>query len=264
MEPIYGENPSPNEYNSMENKENLEDNTLFAINNENKIDYIYNKNFFVERSFNEADDGYFDEEDFYHTPEGSFWNNEGDYFNRFGYDKYGGKYNEVGIYFPGEGWNEKYQCYEEDLDEEILKYRIDEIENLFEDQLEIYNNPCNISMYSSDYSEEVHTSNSHLLDKHQKDFLKVKDALDDEFKMQMKQNDIKISEKEYSSMKAPLYHGNYIDSTKKKDSDSNRENNFLIVNNTNVHNHNINFLSENKIVENITYVQNSIKKGFEY
>ena len=36
--------------------------------------------------------GEFDEDGFFTTPNGSFWDMDGEYFNRYGYDIHGGKY----------------------------------------------------------------------------------------------------------------------------------------------------------------------------
>lgn len=42
---------------------------------------------FTERKFKEVEGGYYDN-DFYFTPNGSFWDPDGYYFNREGYDKH--------------------------------------------------------------------------------------------------------------------------------------------------------------------------------
>lgn len=95
--------------------------------------YVFNKEFFIEREFQEVPGGVLQEDGFYVTPEGSFWDPEGDYFNKYGFDKYGGNYDQYKVYIPGEGWLEEFQCYKEDLhikDEnelrELMKSRMDE------------------------------------------------------------------------------------------------------------------------------------------
>ena len=61
---------------------------------------------FIEREWNEDIDGELDEEGFFVAPNGSFWDPDYVYFNREGYDKHGGYYDENSNYIPGEGWDE--------------------------------------------------------------------------------------------------------------------------------------------------------------
>ena len=74
--------------------------------------------------------GEFDEDGFFTTPNGSFWDMDGEYFNRYGFDIHGGKYIDKLDYIPGPTWIEELGCYPEDKDkyqnEEDLK---DEMEN---------------------------------------------------------------------------------------------------------------------------------------
>jgi hypothetical protein len=94
------------------------------INENNKEKYIFDKDFFIEREFEEVEGGVYQEDGFYVTPEGSFWDIDGDYFNKYGFDRYGGIYDKYKDYIPGEGWLEELQCYKEDLlenDEETIK-----------------------------------------------------------------------------------------------------------------------------------------------
>ena len=78
---------------------------------------------FVEREWNENIEGELDEDGFFTTPNGSFWDPDYVYFNREGYDKHGGYYDENDYYIPGEGWDEIKGCYQDeesddDFDEE--------------------------------------------------------------------------------------------------------------------------------------------------
>lgn len=66
---------------------------------------------FVDRSFESVEGGERDERGFYTTPNGSFWDEEGTYFNHLGFDKNGGSYDKFGIYQPGPGYDEKNQLY---------------------------------------------------------------------------------------------------------------------------------------------------------
>ena len=75
---------------------------------------------FVEREWNEDIEGEIDEDGFFITPNGSFWDPDYVYFNREGFDKHGGRYDENGEYIPGKGWDKENNCYEsekEDFDE---------------------------------------------------------------------------------------------------------------------------------------------------
>lgn len=81
---------------------------------------------FCERSFEEVEDGYIDDRGFYTTPNGSFWDDEHNYFNHLGYDKYGGSYDKYGVYQPGNGYNESTGFYKE---QEELINNVDMKEN---------------------------------------------------------------------------------------------------------------------------------------
>ena len=76
------------------------------------------KKTFVERIFRDDLEGEYDDEDFFETPNGSFWDPDGVYFNREGYDKHGGYYDENDEYVPGKGWDEENNCYKEELNED--------------------------------------------------------------------------------------------------------------------------------------------------
>lgn len=83
------------------------------INKEDKpIESLNNCN---DREFQEVEGGFYTEQDFYVTPNGSFWDPDGIYFNRDGYDKHEGYYDEEFEYHPGRGWIPHMLCYEDDL-----------------------------------------------------------------------------------------------------------------------------------------------------
>ena len=73
---------------------------------------------FIEKILNDEIEGEYDEEGFFVTPDGSFWDPDGVYFNNEGYDKYGGYY-ENGEYIPGKGWDEENNCYKDELEDEF-------------------------------------------------------------------------------------------------------------------------------------------------
>lgn len=172
----------------------------------NKNNYIYNKNEFLDRSFEEVENGFYDENGFYNTPDGSFWNLEGDYFNKYGYDKYGGFYNEEKVYIPGEGWNEELQMYNEDL---IDKLPLDEdklldINNEFGYQIMIHDD--SFEEIGDDLDENLYNSNKKSGHKNAPvDFLQV-DRLIEEEKLKTSAqkshaSDFKNSNLEHSNFK---------------------------------------------------------------
>ena len=97
------------------------------------------KKIFIEKIFNDDIEGEYDEEGFFITPNGSFWDPDGVYFNEEGYDKHGGYY-EKGEYIPGKGWDEDNNCYKDELNDEeeiISDYEQDDEENDGFDQVDI-------------------------------------------------------------------------------------------------------------------------------
>ena len=99
---------------------------------ENKeISKEINEELFFERPFEKVDGGYYDERGFYTTPNGSFWDLNGIYFNQFGFDKFGGSYDKYGIYHPGKDFLPENNLYKEE------KYLIDPPELNSEDKEKI-------------------------------------------------------------------------------------------------------------------------------
>ncbi len=72
--------------------------------------------------------GEFDEDGFFTTPNGSFWDMDGEYFNRYGYDIHGGKYLDKLDYIPGPSWLEEFGCYPEDKD----KYQKEDLNDIMD------------------------------------------------------------------------------------------------------------------------------------
>ncbi len=68
---------------------------------------------FCDRPFEEVEDGYIDDRGFYTSPNGSFWDDDHTYFNRLGFDRYGGTYDKYGIYMPGPNYDEKTGLYKD-------------------------------------------------------------------------------------------------------------------------------------------------------
>ena len=76
--------------------------------------------------------GVLDNDGFFTTPNGSFWDCDGEYFNREGYDINGGSYANKLDYIPGPTWIEELGCYPEDKD----KYMNQDFDNFEEDEEE--------------------------------------------------------------------------------------------------------------------------------
>ena len=83
---------------------------------------------FYERPYEKEEDGYIDDRGFYTSPNGSFWDDDHNYFNHFGFDKHGGSYDKFGIYQPGPNYNAETGTYQ---DEEI-KLDLDGDDNKYE------------------------------------------------------------------------------------------------------------------------------------
>ena len=104
----------------------------YSDNNKDKDDLYLNLEIqnkskkFIERKFNNDLKGELDDEGFFITPNGSFWDPDGVYFNKKGYDKHGGHYDLIYEYIPGEGWVEEHNCYEDELEDELDDYEENE------------------------------------------------------------------------------------------------------------------------------------------
>jgi len=74
---------------------------------------------FIDRVFEETSDGKYDRYGFYRLADNSCWDPDGVYFNKFGFDKHGGSYNENFEYQPGKGWIPDLMCYEDEVDKHM-------------------------------------------------------------------------------------------------------------------------------------------------
>ena len=87
---------------------------------------------FYDRPYEEEEDGYIDDRGFYTSPNGSFWDDDHNYFNHFGFDKHGGTYDKFGIYQPGPNYNTETGMYED----EDMKRQINNEEKINEEKIE--------------------------------------------------------------------------------------------------------------------------------
>ena len=127
------------------------------------------KKVFVERELNDDVEGEYDDEGFFNTPSGSFWDPDGVYFNREGYDKHGGYYNDQQEYIPGPGWDEENNCYKDEINDDYYdeygsdhddyeddgfdKFDLDQIQD--EEKL-LFNNMNDIEKITEDPTKCVH------------------------------------------------------------------------------------------------------------
>ena len=77
-------------------------------------------------------EGKFDDNGFFRTPNGSFWDMDGEYFNHYGFDIHGGKYVDQLDYIPGPTWIEELGCYPEDEE----KYKNEDINHIIDNDLD--------------------------------------------------------------------------------------------------------------------------------
>jgi len=109
----------------LKNIENKNDKNDLNLNLEIKN----KKKKFLEKKFHDNLDGEYDDEGFFITPNGSFWDPDGVYFNRKGYDKHGGHYDLIYEYIPGENWVEEHNYYEDELEDELDDFEENEEED---------------------------------------------------------------------------------------------------------------------------------------
>ena len=117
-------------------------------------------------------EGKFDDDGFFTTPNGSFWDMDGEYFNRYGYDIHGGKYIDKLDYIPGPTWIEELGCYPEDKDkylkDEDLNDDMDMDMEQFEGDGDLIND-MNMLNIKDDTKEENKNNNKKDNDKKNKD-----------------------------------------------------------------------------------------------
>jgi hypothetical protein len=76
--------------------------------------------------------GVLDDQGFYRTPDGSFWDYDDEYFNKCGFDIHGGYYNKEMEYMPGPTWLSNLGCYPEEAD----KYKNIDLNKLEDDMFD--------------------------------------------------------------------------------------------------------------------------------
>jgi hypothetical protein len=79
-----------------------------------------------QREFKEVEGGKYDDLGFYRTPNGSFWDPDGIYFNKEGKDSHGGYYDNNFEYHPGDGWIDSMMCYQDELEDKRKESNYDD------------------------------------------------------------------------------------------------------------------------------------------
>jgi hypothetical protein len=122
------------------------------------------QNNFIEKEFKEVEGGWYDHYGFYYTPNGSFWDDEGYYFNRDGFDKHGGYYDNNCKYVPGEGWDPLNECYKSEVDLDYVDEEEDEFDEFDKAEYEKYKNDYNDIEECDDYGidDEVDELHHHF------------------------------------------------------------------------------------------------------
>ena len=130
-----------------------------------------NEKVFIERELNDDVEGEYDADGFFNTPNGSFWDPDGVYFNREGYDKHGGYYDDqTQEYVPGKGWDEINNCYkdeynDDDYDDEFGSDHDDieddgfgdmDLDKIQDEEKLLYNNMNDIEKINEDPTKIVH------------------------------------------------------------------------------------------------------------
>ena len=116
---------------------------------------------FVEREWNEGIKGEYDEDGFFITPNGSFWDPDEVYFNREGYDKHGGRYNDDGEYIPGKGWDNENNCYESEKEDDFDEF--DEEEEGFNKNFNIGNEEAIDDLEDDLFDIDINEDNIHQI-----------------------------------------------------------------------------------------------------
>ena len=115
-------------------------------------------------------EGKFDDDGFFTTPNGSFWDMDGEYFNRYGYDIHGGKYIDKLDYIPGPTWIEELGCYPEDKDKYLKEEDLNDDMDMeqFEGDGDLINDMKMLNV-KDDIKEENKNQNKKENDKKNKD-----------------------------------------------------------------------------------------------
>lgn len=131
----------------------------------------------TDREFEEVEGGRYNNEGFYITPNGSFWDPDGVYFNREGLDRHEGYYDKNLEYHPGKGWIPHLMCYEDEMKKKQGDF------DLYEDELD-YDNLDDL-YEEIDYGKMAEEEQKHIIQRDRLTFSPIK-------KQEKKQNEEKV------------------------------------------------------------------------
>jgi hypothetical protein len=104
--------------------------------------------------------GFYNSYGFYILTDNSFFDHNGIYFNTDGFDKYGGSYDNKFEYLPGNNWNDKLLCYNQDLNYNLTE----ELENLLiENDIALLKQEYQLRIKEYKFSNNI--DDSHDIDK---------------------------------------------------------------------------------------------------
>ncbi len=109
---------------------------------------------FKKRLIQDAIGGSYDKEGFFRTPNGSFWDPDGIYFNKEGKDSHGGYYDDNFEYHPGKGWVESLMCYDDEINQNNQNIGFGELDN--EDDGDYEDGDYDVY---EDYNEDIRNRN---------------------------------------------------------------------------------------------------------
>ena len=124
-------------------------------------------------------EGKLDDNGFFRTPNGSFWDMDGEYFNHFGFDIHGGKYVDELDYIPGPTWIDELGCYPED-EEKYKNADMDDDGNNLEEDIDLKDfenlgiNDENLKQYLDNNKNESNIKKEDKKDKNNKNKKKKK------------------------------------------------------------------------------------------
>lgn len=174
---------------------------------------------FIERNIEEAENVSVDENGFTRTPNGSFWDNQGEYFNHDGFDKHGGFYDKYMVYIPGPGYNEEKGMYKDDEEfllieggGKTLKSKIEDTITKLKEQededrnvVKIVNNlEENALSQDDDYVEEVNKNDNTYDDEEIKNAINETKTIDEEMRcsgrIEKEENEVGCENKENENL----------------------------------------------------------------
>lgn len=135
----------------------------------------------VRRSRNHNEVGKEDSCGFFRTPNGSFWDMDGEYFNRHGFDIHGGCYKDRVDYIPGKDWIEDLGCYPDEKEKYMMEDNFeDDIDDELQEKLDELNMCDNDENIDKDINKDINDKKDSKKNKDKKNKKKKKVDKDDD------------------------------------------------------------------------------------